>query len=242
LGLLVDRNLNVDLVIFDIDGTLTVTNEVDTRCFARAFLDVFSIAIDTAWHSYPHRTDSGIIRHNFHAHFGRAPTSRELDEFQERFLSLLEREWREAPQDFAEVAGAAAALARIERERSYAPAIATGGWRVSALFKLEKARVPIVEVPAAFADDAEAREEIARFAIARANAHYQRNFERVVLVGDSDCDVATASRLGLSFVGIAAGDHDAALRAAGAERVVPNYKDFADFFRALDASSPPGSV
>jgi phosphoglycolate phosphatase-like HAD superfamily hydrolase len=210
----------VDLVIFDIDGTLTATNEVDTRCFARAFFDVFSIAIDTAWNAYPHRTDSGIIRHNFHAHFGRGPTARELDGFKERFLHLLEREWREAPRDFAEVAGAGAALARIKRERSFAPAVATGGWRVSALFKLEKGRVPMVEIPAAFADDAE---EIARLAITRAIAHYQRNFKRVILVGDSDCDVATASRLRLPFVGIAVGGHDAVLRLAGAERVMPNY-------------------
>ena len=37
----------MNLLVFDIDGTLTTTNEVDTRCFARAFLETFDIALDT---------------------------------------------------------------------------------------------------------------------------------------------------------------------------------------------------
>jgi len=230
----------VDLVVFDVDGTLTATNEVDTRCFARAFFDVFGIAINTTWHTYPHRTDSGIIRHNFSEHFRRGPMAAELDRFRERFVMLLEREWREAPRRFADVAGAAAALARIERKRSYALALATGGWRVSALFKLAKARIPVVDVPAAFADDAEAREEITRLAIARATAHYRQRFERAILVGDSDCDVATAKRLGLPFVGIAADGCDHALRVAGAELGLRDYDDFTAFIKALAAASPPG--
>jgi beta-phosphoglucomutase-like phosphatase (HAD superfamily) len=43
----------MNLLVFDIDGTLTATNEVDTRCFARAFHEAFGIALDTSWHIYP---------------------------------------------------------------------------------------------------------------------------------------------------------------------------------------------
>jgi beta-phosphoglucomutase-like phosphatase (HAD superfamily) len=82
----------MNLLIFDVDGTLTATNEVDTRCFARAFLETFGIALNTSWHIYPYRTDSGIICHSFSQHFRRAPTAAELDLFRERFLILLEGE------------------------------------------------------------------------------------------------------------------------------------------------------
>jgi len=44
------QGLIVNLVIFDIDGTLTATNQVDTRCFAAAFLEVFGTEISTDWH------------------------------------------------------------------------------------------------------------------------------------------------------------------------------------------------
>ncbi len=67
--------ISVNLLVFDVDGTLTATNEVDTRCFARAFLETFGIALNTSWHIYPHRTDSGIICHSFSQHFRRAPTA-----------------------------------------------------------------------------------------------------------------------------------------------------------------------
>jgi phosphoglycolate phosphatase-like HAD superfamily hydrolase len=231
--------LIVNLVIFDIDGTLTATNQVDTRCFAGAFLEVFGIEISTDWQSYPHRTDSGIISHNCRIHLGRHPIGIELERFRNRFLALLEREANAAPWDFAEVPGAGAAIARIEHEAGYAIALATGGWRVSARFKLDKARLPIAHLPAAFADDAEEREEIARRAINRAELHYLRSFDRVILAGDSDCDLATAARLGLSFVGIAADGQDGMLREAGAEYVLRDYEDLERVMSALAAATPP---
>ncbi|MBV8358397.1 MAG: HAD family hydrolase [Deltaproteobacteria bacterium] len=227
----------MNLLVFDIDGTLTTTNEVDTRCFARAFLETFDIALDTSWHIYPHRTDSGIIRHSFCKHFGRTPTTIELDLFRERFLNLLDREWRAAPQNFRAIAGATRAFIRIAQQRDYALALATGGWRVSALFKLEKGNIPIVGLPAAFADDATEREEIARIAIDRAKFHYEQQFDRIILVGDSDCDVTTAARLGLGFVGITADANDAVLRTAGAQYVLRDYSDFATFMRAVEKAA-----
>jgi phosphoglycolate phosphatase-like HAD superfamily hydrolase len=228
----------MNLLVFDVDGTLTATNEVDTRCFARAFLEAFGIALDTSWHIYPHRTDSGIIRHSFSQHFGGTPTAIELDLFRERFLILLEREWRAAPQNFRAVAGATRALTRIVQQRDYALALATGGWRASALFKLEKGGIPVIGLPAAFADDAAEREEITRIAIDRARFHHQQQFDWIILVGDSDCDVTTAARLGLGFVGIAADANDAVLREAGAQFVLRDYEDFATFMRTVKIARP----
>jgi phosphoglycolate phosphatase-like HAD superfamily hydrolase len=222
----------MDLVVFDVDGTLTATNEVDTRCFARAFIEEFGKPIETTWERYPHRTDSGIIRHNFVEHFGRTPTPAELERFRTRFMVLLEREWLAMPRAFAEVGGAGAALARLRREQRCAIAIATGGWQISARFKLARAGIMVTGIPAAFADDAEAREEIVQSAIARAREHYGCGFERIVLVGDSDCDVATAARLQIPFVGIA-GTNDGVLRQAGAGQILRGYEDFDAFIEAL---------
>ena len=162
----------MNLLVFDVDGrlTLTATNEVDTRCFARAFFEAFGIGPDTRWHVYPHRTDSGIICHSFSQHFKhfrRAPTSLELALFRERVLILLESEWRGDPRNFTAIAGAVKAFTEIAQPRGSAFALATGSRRASALFKLEKADIHVAGLPAAFADDATEREEIARIAIAR---------------------------------------------------------------------------
>jgi hypothetical protein len=92
----------------------------------------------------------------------------------------------------------------------------------------------VAGVPAGFPDDAAEREEIAGIAIARARFRYQQQFDRIILVGDSDCDVATAARLGVGFVGIASDANEVVLRAAGAPHRLRNYEDFGTFMRAVE--------
>ena len=49
------------VALFDIDGTLTATNEVDRDCFLAAFLQEFAITeIDSDWLGYEQTTDRGI--------------------------------------------------------------------------------------------------------------------------------------------------------------------------------------
>ncbi len=50
----------MNLVIFDIDGTLTDTNAVDGECYAAAFEREFGRPVD--WRNLTHRTDSGIAQ------------------------------------------------------------------------------------------------------------------------------------------------------------------------------------
>jgi len=51
----------MNLVLFDVDGTLTLTNEVDNRCYLCALGEALGGAgFDTDWTKYPHVTDSGI--------------------------------------------------------------------------------------------------------------------------------------------------------------------------------------
>ena len=62
----------MNLVRFDIDGTLAETIKVDEECFVRSFKDVFGFAdIDSDWPPYPPTTDSGIFHDVFTARIGR---------------------------------------------------------------------------------------------------------------------------------------------------------------------------
>jgi len=59
----------MQLVMFDIDGTLTETMKVDEECLVRSFVEVFGFTdIETDWSHYPHVTDSGIF-HEVYAPF-----------------------------------------------------------------------------------------------------------------------------------------------------------------------------
>ena len=79
----------MNLAIFDIDGTLTNTNNVDEDCFVKAFAEAHSINdIVTDWTAYPHTTDSGITQHIFQEKFGRSPEETELSKLNSGMFAL----------------------------------------------------------------------------------------------------------------------------------------------------------
>ena len=225
-----------NLVVFDIDGTLTETTQVDDQCFVQSFVDELEITdLDTNWSQYPTVCDSGITQHIFRTHLGRMPSAIEIVRLQRRFVSLLEHAYEREPQFFTEVPGAGAAVQSLRQHPDWAVAIATGGWQVSALFKLNKAGIRVEGLPAAFADHGVTREVILAAAMVMARHTYQQqHFARIVYIGDGVWDVRTARRLNLDFVGVAKGEREAALRAEGARAIMRDFKDFDQFRQTLE--------
>ena len=233
----------MQLVIFDLDGTLTQTTSVDAECYVRALADEAGIErINTRWSDYVHVTDSGITEQIFLEHRGRAPTPDELARLQRRFVTLLEAAFTQLPGSFTPMAGAAHALQRLQREPDWAVAIATGSWRASAMLKLRLAGIDIAGVPAAFADDSVARQAIVQTVLARSRAvHGAEHFDRVVCVGDAVWDIRTATAIGAAFVGVRADGRDAVLRNKGATHVVRDFTDFGTFLEALEQAHVPNA-
>jgi phosphoglycolate phosphatase-like HAD superfamily hydrolase len=225
-----------NLAIFDIDGTLTKTTQIDDRCFVQSFADELGITdLDTNWSRYPSVCDSGITQHIFRRHFGRMPSAREIARLQHRFVALLEQAYEREPQFFVEMPGAGATLDKIRQQPDWKVAIATGGWQASALFKLDKAGIVVDGFPAAFADHGVTREVILAAALVMARQTYQQQqFSRIVYIGDGVWDVRTARHLNLDFVGVASGEREAALRAEGARAIIQDFTNFDHFRQTLE--------
>jgi phosphoglycolate phosphatase-like HAD superfamily hydrolase len=229
------------LAIFDIDGTLTETNGVDSDCFVRAAADAYAIdGMSTNWDGYAHTTDSYITRELFRERFGRTPDDGELSKFKRRFVSLLEEQHTKDASLFAEVGGAAATLSRLGREPGWAFAIASGCWRASGVMKLLAAGLEATNVPAAFAEDGVSREEILLAAVALAREAYGREeFDGVVSIGDGLWDVRAARNLGFAFLGVGRGADALTLRAAGASHIVEDFTDYERLLRGLTEAEVP---
>jgi phosphoglycolate phosphatase-like HAD superfamily hydrolase len=224
------------LVIFDIDGTLTQSNDLDDAAFLRALSDVFGLpGVSDDWDGYTHVTDSCILREACQAGIGRAPQPDEIERFQQRFVELLAESARNAG-GVPQVAGAGAMLKRLRDSGAYAVAYAGGGWTASALFKIRSAGLPD-DIPCAFADEHESREKIMRLARARAEAAYSKLLPDIVYVGDAVWDMRSARRCGYAFVGVGAGPQAEVLRRAGAEWIVADYSDFGAFLAAVETSA-----
>ncbi|MFN2393767.1 MAG: HAD family hydrolase, partial [Pyrinomonadaceae bacterium] len=201
------------LAIFDIDGTLTETNEVDDKCFVKAFAASHQITdIETDWTKYTHVTDSGLVLEIFNQRLGRAPDEEDFLTFKNCFIKNLNEYTSKDETLFAEVSNAKAMLEKLKLEKGWAIALATGCFYGSAKLKLEKAKIDIKDFPIGTADDAVSREEILQIAIEKSLKKYGlAKFEKVVSIGDGVWDVRTAKNLNLDFIGIASGKRADAL-------------------------------
>ncbi len=215
------------LIMFDIDGTLTDTNSVDSSCFVQALEEVFGFKnVSDDWSSYHNTSDSGIIDELFMRELHRSPVAAELSRFQDRFVELLTAAWEENSTAFTPIAGAESFLEKLSNRPACAISLATGGWRKSAHFKLQKAGIENHAVPAAFADDAHAREDIMKCSLKRAHLHYKQTlFDAVIYAGDGVWDVRASRNLKFQFIGIGAGKKAEVLKAEGASHIFSNYLD-----------------
>jgi phosphoglycolate phosphatase-like HAD superfamily hydrolase len=228
----------VKLVLFDVDGTRLDNLRGDDAAYLRAFQREFGIdKIDADWSKYAHCTDSCITREILSAHFGRPATDDDVRRAREAYVEELRRAFASGTGCATPMRGVEAALDAVAA-LGFVTALATGGWRASALLKLEAAGLAaMTRRPGGFADDHETREGIAEIARARAEHEARRVAERVVFVGDAVWDVKACAALRLPFVGIAKGPRAERLSAAGASIVLPDFTD--GFVEALDVALPP---
>ncbi|MBI1763485.1 MAG: haloacid dehalogenase-like hydrolase [Acidobacteria bacterium] len=230
----------MQLAIFDIDGTLTHSNEIDNRCFIQAFADEFGIVTNfAAWQDCPHITDSGLTHFILSRHFGREPLPAEFARIEQRFMRLLTEAVSGEPDALPPLPGASAALERLQREASWAVAIATGCWAASAQFKLRHAQINCVGIPTATADVHHAREAILSDALLQAESFYQTVFDRVVYLGDALWDVRTTRNLNWPFIGVGAARRAEVLRNAGASHIISDFTDYAALLDSLREAQVP---
>ncbi len=228
------------LAIFDIDGTLTRTSEVDDACYIRAVREEWGVpSMSTDWSEYEHSTDNAIAAEIFRRARGREASPAELAALRDRFARLVAEEAARAPERFRPIAGAPSIVVELPRA-GWAVAIATGGWTPSARTKLASAGIPAEGIPAAFACDARPRQEIIAIAARRAaEVCGVRGFGRVVYLGDGVWDARACAAAAMPFVGIAEGQRAERLRAAGASVVLPDLADIARVREALERASVP---
>lgn len=218
-------------IIFDIDGTLTQSMQLDDICFVRALAEVWDFHdVDTDWSKYKHVTDAGLLHELHETRTGRPPTTGELHAFRDHFLALLAQMLAENP--IAPITGAPAILAHLTAQTDYGVSLATGAWGASASLKMRSAGMRFEDHPAASSDDAPDRVTIMQLSRQRAAARFGHR-EQVVYVGDGLWDARACQALGWPFLGIGTGERAARLQVAGAVTVLPDYSDLAAVLKIL---------
>jgi len=227
------------LAVFDLDGTLAATNEVDSDCFVEAVQAEFGFVPALDWNAYEHCTDEGIAVEALTGYLGETPNALQLNRLKRRFADLLASAAAAKPHLFAPVPGAPELL-RYLADSGWVLCIATGAWRVSAEIKLKASGLP-ESIPLFCSDGMPSREAILSAAIAHGRATAGAPVSGIVAVGDAVWDIVAAANLSLPFLGVGRGPRAAQLREAGALAVVPDFLDLPEAVRCLEVAAPPHS-
>lgn len=207
-------------IMFDVDGTLVQSFELDEACFVAAVKSELGHDLDRQWHLYPHVTDSGILDH----HFTRVGLTSQREELmvkiKKAFVTNISNHLSQQPAQ--EVAGAGKLISHLKSMPNVSLSIATGGWGETARLKLASAGIDIEGIPLASANDHIDRAEIMRCARSKADALLNA---RVTYVGDAQWDIDTCERLNWPLILVGE-------RAVHNKRVA-NFDELADFLNLL---------
>lgn len=196
------KTMTNKLIIFDIDGTLTKTNDIDSVLFEKAILDILPIhSLGTNWTNYKYSTDIGIITEIIESKFNRTPHTSEIEPIKNRFFSYLTSAFSNDHSHCLPINGAQGIFKKLSK-LGWDIAIATGGWETSALLKLRSANIPYQTTPIAHSDDHMERKNIISIAIERSQNYYKKCYTNVIYVGDRLWDKRAAMDLGIGFIGV----------------------------------------
>ena len=209
------------VAVFDIDGTLTDTNDVDLECYEAAVLAELGLRVPSDWPQFDEVTDAAILATACHRIGRPVPDQDVQNRIADRVADLLEAARASEPDRFKPIPGARD-IFRILREHGWKVAMATGAWRASAIVKLRAAAVPFEEVPLASSSDHPSRAEIIRHAVRGFSGPQRGPF---VYIGDGVWDGRASMSLGYCFVGVAAGGRGEKLKQIGATAVFPDLSD-----------------
>lgn len=197
--------------LFDIDGTLLLTQGAGRDALVRALREVHGIEDDLTAIPFAGRTDR-LITDDIALRHGLAFDERGRTGFFDIVVSHM-RELMTPPRG-ALLPGVATLLERVAAEPGWVSALLTGNESRMARVKLEAFGVWERFAWGTYGDEGHDRDAIARLAVARAAERHSVGPERCIVVGDTEHDIACARAAGAHAVAVATGGRDRATLSA----------------------------
>ena len=180
-------------IMFDIDGTLVESCEIDSQCFIDAVKEVTGLSINSDWSGYQHVTDKGILDEFLYSN-GFSNKEEIENSIKRLFLEKLEASL--ACQPLKEISGAADFLTLLQSMNKVIVSLATGGWGESAILKLASANINCSTIPLTSSNDHPSRAGIMKLAAKKAtNSQLPCTY-----FGDGTWDKQACAELGYNFV------------------------------------------
>ena len=184
-------------IVFDVDGTLIESMSIDSELYFSSINSVLGpVNIREDLSDYDNVTDSGILAQLIDDN-GFSSEDEVAESIQAIFVESL-RKHIQTVGPFPAIEGAIQMVDKVRHSANTRIAIATGGWRRSALLKLESTGFNIDGIPVATCDNSPSRIEIMRTALSKIG----NDFESVTYFGDAEWDRQACQNLGWNFVAV----------------------------------------
>lgn len=182
-------------VMFDIDGTLVISDEFDAVCYLQAVYETLGHRLDTDWIKYTHVTDAGILDQHISEHGLHAKRNNIHADVKDAFIEKIANHLE--GNSLQQVPGASEFIDSLRQTENLSISIATGGWYETALMKLESAGIDVTDIPIASSDNHFSRTEIMKIAEKKAVGE---NSVPCTYFGDGEWDKKACEELGFNFV------------------------------------------
>lgn len=196
------------LVLFDIDGTILLTDGAGKRAIHRALIDVFG-GTGPEDHRFDGKTDPQIVRElmRFEGHDD-AHIDRHMSPLLDRYVDYLREELTAGASGVRLMPGVRELLDALETHDDVVLGLLTGNLRTGAQAKLSSAGIdPARFQVGAYGSDHELRGELP--AVAQRRAREELGLEirgsDVVVIGDTPADLHCGRGIGARAIGVATG-------------------------------------
>jgi phosphoglycolate phosphatase-like HAD superfamily hydrolase len=227
------------LVLFDIDGTLLLTDGAGRAAIRSALEAVYGTSGPMEGYDFHGKTDPQIVL-ELMAGAGLSGTEirERLPEVWPLYLEALEGELevRRVEGRLMVLPGVVELLSALDAREEVSLGLLTGNIEEGARLKLRAAGVRWLFDVGAYGSDSEVRSEIARIAVGRGRLVPARGGSpaATVVIGDTPEDVACARAVRARAVAVATGRHGALeLEQAGADVVFDDFRDTAAVLESI---------
>lgn len=182
-------------VMFDVDGTLVVSDGSEENCFREAMFEVFGHRVDIDWNNYTHVTDLGMLDQHIDDYGLGDKRGIVREAFKQSFTESIAKYIKTNPAQ--QIPGAAEFIDKLRHTEKVSLSIATGGWYETATMKLQSAGINVSGIPIASSNDHFSRTGIMK--IAREKAIGESD-ALCTYFGDGEWDKAACEALDFNFV------------------------------------------
>jgi phosphoglycolate phosphatase-like HAD superfamily hydrolase len=236
----------VKLVLFDIDGTILLTDGAGKRAVHRALMDVFG-ATGPEDHAFGGKTDPQIVRELMrHVGHGDDHIDSRMTELLDLYVGYLHEELLAGADGVRVMPGVRQLLDALDARDDVIVGLLTGNLEEGARAKLSSAGIdPRRFVVGAFGSDHEMRGELP--AVAQRRAREQLGVDvsgpDVIVIGDTPADIHCGRGVGARAIAVATGHYSLdELRAHSPAALFADLSATADVVRAILAEEPAASA